>query len=114
MTKENSSNQSMPEKSDQSAADIPPIDPRQELLALPAISESTGTTKMDMSGGSASVMLDHLGPIVVGTDGSLSRIANYEKMSELEKKNTLRIISKRNKERLAALKVNKDDNEISK
>lgn len=69
-----------------------------------AVSEDPQTTKMDLSGGSASVMLDHLGPIVVGTDGSLSRIANYEKMSEIEKKNTLRIISKRNNERLEALK----------
>ena len=57
-----------------------------------------------MSTGGTTVSLDHLGPMVVNVDGTMSRISNWDKMAEIEKKNTLRIIGKRNKERLAALK----------
>ena len=69
-------------------------------LPLPAPGEEA--TKLDVSSGEA-VKLDHLGPIVVNTDGSLSRIANWEQMTEIERKNTLRIVSKRNKLRMEAL-----------
>jgi predicted Fe-S protein YdhL (DUF1289 family) len=41
----------------------------------------------------------------------MSRIANWDKMAEIEKKNTLRIIGKRNKDRLAALKAAAAQNE---
>ncbi|KAF2727651.1 hypothetical protein EJ04DRAFT_401859, partial [Polyplosphaeria fusca] len=50
------------------------------------------------------VKLDHLGPMVVNRDGTLSRVANWEQMSEVEKKNTLRILGKRNQLRMQALK----------
>jgi hypothetical protein len=53
----------------------------------------------------STVKLDHLGPMVVNTDGTLSRIGNWEKMTEMEKKNTLRILGKRNKQRLEALRA---------
>jgi predicted Fe-S protein YdhL (DUF1289 family) len=43
--------------------------------------------------------------MVVNADGTMSRITNWEAMTEMEQKNTLRIISKRNKERLAALEA---------
>jgi predicted Fe-S protein YdhL (DUF1289 family) len=48
--------------------------------------------------------MDQLGPMVVNVDGTLSRITNWEAMTEIERTNTLRIISKRNKERLEKLK----------
>jgi hypothetical protein len=57
-----------------------------------------------MSNGNTTVSLDHLGPMVVNVDGTLSRISNWDKMLEIEKTNTLRIIGKRNKSRLEALK----------
>ncbi|KAF2147033.1 uncharacterized protein K452DRAFT_194342, partial [Aplosporella prunicola CBS 121167] len=47
--------------------------------------------------------LDHLGPMVVNRDGTLSRIANWEGMTELERTNTLRVLGKRNQLRLKAL-----------
>ena len=72
-------------------------------LALPA-APLDGTTQLDMSNGGTTVSLDHLGPMVVNVDGTMSRISNWDKMAEIEKKNTLRIIGKRNQERLAALK----------
>ena len=71
-------------------------------LALPP-NESSGdgaATKLSIGG---SVSMDAMGPIVVNTDGTISRIGNWSEMSEFEKKNTLRIIGKRNQERRAAL-----------
>lgn len=47
--------------------------------------------------------LDHMGPLVVNKDGSLSRINNWGEMSEIEKKNTLRVLGKRNMLRREAL-----------
>ncbi|KAL1746634.1 hypothetical protein HDZ31DRAFT_33841 [Schizophyllum fasciatum] len=41
-------------------------------------------------------LLDELGPMVVNSDGTLSRIANWADMTEAERKNTLRVLSKRN------------------
>lgn len=58
-----------------------------------------------MSNGDTSVKLDHLGPMVVNVDGTLSRIANWEAMAEIEKNATIRIIGKRNRERLEVLKT---------
>jgi predicted Fe-S protein YdhL (DUF1289 family) len=43
--------------------------------------------------------------MVVNADGTLSRITNWEKMTEIEQKNTIRILAKRNKERLDKLKA---------
>ena len=77
--------------------------PPKAPLALPA-APSDGTTTLDMSNGGTTVSLDHLGPMVVNVDGSMSRISNWDKMAEIEKKNTLRIIGKRNKSRMEALK----------
>ncbi|PSS00590.1 hypothetical protein BD289DRAFT_334684, partial [Coniella lustricola] len=54
------------------------------------------------------VALDHLGPIVVGKDGTISRIANWGEMAEIERQNTLRILGKRNQLRLAALREEKN------
>lgn len=61
-----------------------------------------------MSNGDASVKLDHLGPMVVNVDGTLSRISNWDKMADIEKENTLRIIKKRNQARLEALRAKED------
>lgn len=62
-----------------------------------------GGIKLDVGSGEG-VALDHLGPMVVNKDGTISRITNWDKMAEIEKKNTLRILQKRNKQRLDALK----------
>jgi len=39
----------------------------------------------------------------VNTDGTLSRIANWNKMTEVEQQHTQRVIAARNKQRIAAL-----------
>ncbi|CAI7643981.1 unnamed protein product [Penicillium bialowiezense] len=56
----------------------------------------SGGIKLDMSGGSTEVKLDHLGPMVIG---------NWAQMTESEKESTMRIIGKRNQKRLEALKA---------
>ncbi|KAF2875903.1 hypothetical protein BDV95DRAFT_457914, partial [Massariosphaeria phaeospora] len=72
-------------------------------LPLPAPSDAK-PVQLDVSSGE-SVKLDHLGPLVVNRDGSLSHIGNWEQMSEIERKNTLRILGKRNQLRMEGLKA---------
>lgn len=80
----------------------------KEQLYLPSNeSPSDGQPKqirLDL-GADGGVTLDHLGPMVVNVDGSLSRIGNWEQMTEIERKNTLRILGKRNKQRLEKLRA---------
>jgi hypothetical protein len=72
-------------------------------LPLPEPSKNDSTTKIDMSTGGSTVKLDHMGPLVVNKDGTLSRINNWGEMSEIEKQNTLRVLGKRNMLRREAL-----------
>lgn len=74
----------------------------EQVPLLPPPESGFGAPQLEVGG--EGVTLDHLGPMVVNKDGSLSRIANWETMSEKEKKNTLRVLGKRNQARLAELK----------
>lgn len=77
----------------------------REQLALPDATSAPNTQQIDLSQNQGqSVKLDHLGPMVVNTDGTMSRISNWEQMTEMEKQTTLRVLGKRNKQRLDALK----------
>lgn len=78
------------------ADDAPPA------LAAPSANDADAT-KLDVQTG-ARVALDGLGPIVVGVDGTMSRISNWTALSERERETALRRLAKRNKERLEALK----------
>ncbi|GIK03745.1 hypothetical protein Aspvir_007819 [Aspergillus viridinutans] len=81
-------------------------DQNKPILALPeAPSADAQATQLDVSGGGSTVKLDALGPLVVNQDGTLSRIANWEQMTEIERRNTLRVLGKRNKLRLDTLKA---------
>lgn len=82
---------------------------RQEQLALPDASSADAATQLDLSGGGSAAKLDHLGPMVVNTDGTLARITNWEHMTEGERQATLRVLGKRNKQRLEALKAAKGE-----
>jgi hypothetical protein len=66
-------------------------------LALPSSTSSVGVSTLILGG--SPLKLDALGPMVVNTDGSLSRIGNWSEMTELEQQKTLRLIAKRNKKR---------------
>lgn len=76
---------------------LPPAEP--PLLALPAPEDVNSLITLDCSTGQA-VTLDHLGPVVVNTDGTLARITNWTQMSEQEQAVTKRRIAKRNIQRL--------------
>lgn len=52
--------------------------------------------------------LEELGPIILNTDGSMSRIPNWLVLSPTERLNAARLISKRNERRRLELLANKD------
>ncbi|KAF3389310.1 Lysine-specific demethylase JMJ30 [Penicillium rolfsii] len=85
-----------------------PAEESKEQLYLPSTeSSSDGQSKqlrLDL-GADGGVTLDHLGPMVVNVDGTLSRIGNWEQMTEIERKNTLRVLGKRNQQRLQKLRA---------
>ncbi|GME42989.1 Fungal specific transcription protein [Neofusicoccum parvum] len=76
----------------------------QPILPLPAPGEEAATEALKLDLGGDGVRLDALGPMVVNADGSLSRIANWDRMAEVERRNTLRVLGRRNRERLARLR----------
>ena len=88
-----------------------PKEETQGPLALPAPGEGAGRAEQPAAAegelrlGGGGVALDHLGPVVVNGDGSLSRIANWAALSERERDVAKRRISQRNQERLAALRA---------
>lgn len=75
--------------------------------ALPAPAESaTGATapvQLEVNGPAVS-LADQLGPAVIHADGTISRIGNWACLTEAERRNTLRVLGKRNKIRLEALR----------
>lgn len=71
-------------------------------LGLPIPSGGGDATRI---GEGTTISLDHLGPIVVNQDGTLSRVTNWDKMTEIEKRNTLRVLGKRNRLRMEKLKA---------
>ena len=72
---------------------------------LPAPGEGQPIT-LDVSGGqSSTVRLGHLGPLVINADGTTGRVANWDGMTAHERETTMRLLNKRNKARLEALKA---------
>ncbi|KAL7912843.1 hypothetical protein GGI35DRAFT_264530 [Trichoderma velutinum] len=99
-----SSSSNMNSPKDDSSSSTPSAEPSSRN-ALPAPgSNNENVTTLDVSGSGTTVKLDALGPMVVNVDGTMSRISNWDKMADIEKENTLRIIGKRNQQRLAALR----------
>ncbi|KAF9006992.1 hypothetical protein BDQ17DRAFT_1351207 [Cyathus striatus] len=78
-------------------------------LSLPVPTDAPNTAKLDVN--SKSIALDELGPMVVNSDGTLSRIANWPNMTEAERRNTLRVLSARNKLRIAKQERKQDEEE---
>lgn len=76
------------------------------LPELPPASEDKSETRQLELGGSLS--MDELGPIIINPDGTTRRITNWDTLTTQEKKSSWRLISKRNKERLAKLKLEQD------
>lgn len=80
--------------------------------ALPPPTEGGNVRTLEVDG--KPISLDHMGPMVVHKDGTLSRISNWGEMTEIERQNTLRILVKRNQVRLGALRqgLQKESGEI--
>ncbi|KAH6610276.1 hypothetical protein Trco_000296 [Trichoderma cornu-damae] len=100
------SSESQPSSQNDSCSPSPSTNPSSRN-ALPAPGDNNdgeNIATLDVSGSGTTVKLDGLGPLVVNADGTVSRISNWDKMAEVEKQNTLRIIGKRNQQRLAALR----------
>lgn len=93
-------------------------DSTQSSTPLPLPAPPTEEEKrqiLDLSNPEGStVKLDALGPMVVNVDGTLSRISNWDGMTEMEQKNTLRVLGKRNKQRLEALKAKEAEEGLKK
>ncbi|KAI0310047.1 hypothetical protein OF83DRAFT_1156470 [Amylostereum chailletii] len=79
----------------------PPEDATGEDDGSAADSERS-TTKVDVDG--TPVQLDALGPVVINSDGTLSRITNWQEMTESERVRTLRVLIKRNRIRVSQQK----------
>ncbi|CEG01241.1 unnamed product [Ostreococcus tauri] len=77
----------------------------KEVPALPSATNVDAATPRLTLGEDAKITFDHLGPIVVSEDGTLSRIGNWESLSEREREVAKRRIAKRNNERLAVLRA---------
>ncbi|GAA5946821.1 hypothetical protein JCM3765_002031 [Sporobolomyces pararoseus] len=78
--------------------------PTSTRLALPAPpAAGDDTTKIDVNGASVS-LFDKMGPTIVNSDGTLSRIVGWPEMTPDERKRTLRVLGKRNQIRLEAKK----------
>ncbi|WFD36221.1 hypothetical protein MCUN1_003099 [Malassezia cuniculi] len=73
-----------------------------EMLSLPAPGDAP-THTLDVNSDSG-VRLDELGPIVVNSDGTLSRVPNWHDMAPIEQERTIRLLSKRNKQRMESLR----------
>ena len=82
-------------------------DPSSSALAEEGVSPtpaSASAFKVQVDGGSISLE-DEMGPLVVGADGSLARIANWGEMDVEERARTVRVLGKRNKLRLEKLRA---------
>ncbi|RFU80128.1 hypothetical protein TARUN_2091 [Trichoderma arundinaceum] len=99
-----SSDSQAPSQNDSSSSSPSTKPSSRSALPAPGSESDENVTTLDVSGSGTTVKLDGLGPLVVNVDGTMSRIANWDKMAEIEKQNTLRIIGKRNQQRLAALR----------
>lgn len=87
----------------------------QRVPALPPTSHQTESTSDEttvVEVGGTTVKIDKLGPLVVNTDGTVGRITNWDQMTEREQQNTLRLIGRRNQQRMAALRAEGKDIQI--
>ncbi|KAK6495385.1 hypothetical protein TWF481_003408 [Arthrobotrys musiformis] len=76
----------------------------QETLALPAPqTEAEKEAAKKVQVGARAVKLDHLGPLVINSDGTLSRIQNWANMTQMERERTIHVLGKRNRLRTESL-----------
>eukprot|EP00349_Pseudokeronopsis_sp_Brazil_P000895 CAMPEP_0202961604 /NCGR_PEP_ID=MMETSP1396-20130829/5677_1 /ASSEMBLY_ACC=CAM_ASM_000872 /TAXON_ID= /ORGANISM="Pseudokeronopsis sp., Strain Brazil" /LENGTH=118 /DNA_ID=CAMNT_0049681569 /DNA_START=160 /DNA_END=519 /DNA_ORIENTATION=+ len=77
-------------------------------LGLP-LPDHEGESRIHRLEVGSSVSMDHLGPIIINTDGTTRRISNWDTMTKSEQENAIRLISARNKRRIEALKSAREE-----
>ena len=65
-----------------------------------------GTRSIELNG--ETITLDELGPVVLGEDGRLGRLSNWQDMTEHEQEATLKFVAKRNAKRRQALLLERE------
>ncbi|KAF8174702.1 hypothetical protein K438DRAFT_2023114 [Mycena galopus ATCC 62051] len=83
------------------SSDPQPSNQEQLLLTNSATTVTPEGNIPQLQPGGPAVKLDDLGPLVVNSDGTLSRISNWTTLTAAEKANIIRVLSARNKIRLA-------------
>ncbi|KAF4969208.1 hypothetical protein FZEAL_10265 [Fusarium zealandicum] len=82
---------------------------KKKPLHLPGPESQDSGSDMTTLRVGESVRLEALGPLVVNADGSMGRVGNWVGMTEGEKEATLRLLGKRNKQRLAVLRAKEEE-----
>lgn len=72
------------------------VETPSEVLQIEDASDQQATQSLQLG---ESYKFDDLGPIIINSDGTTQRIANWKELSEQEKMNSFRLIAKRNKAR---------------
>jgi hypothetical protein len=72
------------------------IDDENAPLALTWTEKSSEEESQPKQNVSETMKFDHLGPIIINSDGSTSRISNWDTMTETEQQKTLKLIARRN------------------
>jgi hypothetical protein len=80
---------------------------KMEIPALPALSnyaanEEDNVNVLTLDGDA--LTFERLGPMIINTDGTVRRIANWDILSPQEKESSWRLISARNRKRVEELK----------
>jgi len=81
----------------------PKEDASSEGTAAPALALEDGSAHSGVDDGK--LRLDSLGPVVLNSDGTISRIANWDKMTPAEQERTQRIVARRNEQRRKRLEA---------
>lgn len=89
------------------AQGIPSSTENLDLPLLPSTNSNREKNYKILNLGGESIKLDELGPIIINSDGTTRRIANWNELTQQEKDSTWRIISRRNKERIKKIEEEK-------
>mmetsp|Transcript_17029 Transcript_17029/g.20791 ORF Transcript_17029/g.20791 Transcript_17029/m.20791 type:complete len:157 (-) Transcript_17029:345-815(-) len=111
-----SSSSSLPKSNDQQQQQ-----PKEDLLQLRPSDPNKDGDVLTLKFGET-LKLDHLGPIILNTDGTTRRIANWDTLTEGEREVSWRRIKKRNEERRKVLEeqakaqaqTQQDNNNVNK
>ncbi|KAJ7873054.1 hypothetical protein B0H14DRAFT_2720720 [Mycena olivaceomarginata] len=79
------------------ASDSSDPQPKGPLLLTDSETASESDAPQQLQPGGPAVKLDDLGPLVVNSDGTLSRMFNWATLTAAEQANTIRVLAARNK-----------------